>query len=115
MDALDGKFTLLLSTPLLTEYESVLLRPLHLARAQAVAAEVSEILDALAGLCTPVVFDYNWRPTGAHADDELVVETAINGHADAVATFNVRDMRAAGAQFGFLAQRPGTVIKRIRS
>ena len=89
LDALDGKFALLLSTPLLLEYESVLLRPAHLARARAVDADVMEILDALAGLCVPVVFDYQWRPTGAHADDELVVATAINGHADAVATFNV--------------------------
>src|ERR1019366_2937343 len=50
------------------------------------------ILDALAGLCIPVVFDYQWRPTGAHADDELVVETAVNGHADVLATFNLEDM-----------------------
>ena len=79
IDALDGKFELLLSTPLLVEYESVLLRPVHLSRARANAPDVMEILDALAGLCVPVVCDYRWRPTGAHADDELVVETAING------------------------------------
>lgn len=111
--ALDGKFALLLSTPLLVEYESVLRRPLHLTRARAADADVTEILDALAGLCVPVVFDYNWRPTGAHADDELVVETAINGHADAVATFNLKDMREAGARFGFRAQRPGPLVNRI--
>jgi putative PIN family toxin of toxin-antitoxin system len=58
VDALDGKFALLISTPLLVEYESVLLRPLHLARARANEADVTEILDALAGLCVPVVFDY---------------------------------------------------------
>jgi putative PIN family toxin of toxin-antitoxin system len=115
LDALDGKFTLLLSTSLLVEYESVLRRPAHLTRAGATEADVTEILDALAGLCVPVVFDYTWRPTGAHADDELVVETAINGHADAVATFNLRDMRKAGARFGFQTQRPGPLLKRIRT
>jgi putative PIN family toxin of toxin-antitoxin system len=115
LDALSGKFAVLLSTPLVVEYESVLRRPLHLARAKATAADVAEILDALAGLCVPVVFDYNWRPTGAHADDELVVETAINGHADAVATFNLKDMRKAGARFGFQAQRPGPLVRRIRA
>jgi hypothetical protein len=51
LDALDGKFAPLLSTPLLVEYESVLRRPQHLARAQATEAEVTEILDALAGIC----------------------------------------------------------------
>ncbi len=41
------------------------------------------------------------------------VETAINGHADAVATFNLKDMREAGARFGFQAQRPGPLVNRI--
>jgi hypothetical protein len=75
---------------------------------------VAEILDALAGLCVPVVFDYNWRPSGAHADDELVVETAVNGHADAVATFNVKVMGAAAATFGFQVLRPGLLLRRMR-
>ncbi len=114
LDALDKKFALLLSTPLLMEYESVLRRPQHLARAKATDADVTEILDALAGICVPVAFDYNWRPTGAHSDDELVIETAINGHADALATFNLKDMRDAGARFGFRAQRPGPLIRSMR-
>ena len=114
LDALDGKFALLLSTSLLLEYESVVRRREHLDRARATEAEVAEILDGLAGICVPVVFDYSWRPTGAHADDELVIETAINGHADALATFNLKDMRNAGALFGFEAQRPGILLRRIR-
>jgi hypothetical protein len=113
--ALDKKFALLLSTSLLVGNESVLRRPQHLERAKATYADVTEILDALAGICVPVVFDYNWRPTGAHADDELVVETAINGHADALATFNLKDMRDAGARFGFHAQRPGPLIRSMRA
>lgn len=113
--ALDRKFALLLSTSLLMEYESVLRRPHHLERARATDLEVTEILDALAGVCVPVIFDYNWRPTGAHMDDELVVETAINGQADAVATFNLKDIRAAGAQFGIDAQRPGSLVRRMRT
>jgi putative PIN family toxin of toxin-antitoxin system len=115
LDALDKKFALLLSTSLLLEYESVLRRPQHLARAAATEADVTEILDALAGICVPVVFDYNWRPTGAHADDELVIETVINGHADALATFNLKHMRNAGAFFGCHAQRPGSLVRRIRT
>jgi putative PIN family toxin of toxin-antitoxin system len=120
LDALDAKFALLLSTPLLVEYESVLRRPHHLSRANATEANVMEILDALAGLCVPVVFDYRWRPTGAHsgdglADDELVVETAINGNADVLATFNLKDMRDAGATFGFDVQKPGPLVRRIRT
>lgn len=93
LDALDRKFTLLLSTPLVMQYESVLRRPEHLIRAGASDAEILEILDALAGICVPVVFDYTWRPTGAHANDELVLETAINGHATELVTFNYSCIR----------------------
>ncbi len=113
LGALDRRFMLLLTTSLLVEYESVLRRPQHLARARASAEEVSEILNALAGVCVPVAFDYHWRPTGAHADDELVLETAINGNADAVATFNLKDQRQAGARFGIQVQRPGPLLRRI--
>lgn len=114
LDALDGRFVLLLSTPLLIEYEAVLRRSVHLNRAGATETEMLEVLDALVGLSVPVVFDYSWRPTGGHPDDELVIETAINGHADVVATFNVRDMHIAGLSFGFRAQRPGPLVRRLR-
>lgn len=115
LGALDRKFLLLLSTPLLMEYEAVLHRPENLERARASVADTDAVLDALAGICVPVVFDYNWRPTGAHDDDELVVETAINGQAGVLATFNLRHMRVAGARFGFSAQRPGPLVRRLRS
>jgi len=114
VDALDGKFSLLLSTSLLLEYESVLRRPENLGRASASEPEVTEVLDALAGLCVPVLFDYQWRPTGAHADDELVMETAINGQADAIVTFNLSHMYTAAKKFGFQALRPATVLRSLR-
>ena len=114
LDALDGRFRLLLTTSLLLEYDAVLRRRQHLDRAGATEGEVEELLDALAGVCVPVVFDFHWRPTGAHADDELVVETAINGNADAIATFNLKHMRDAAAYFGIHARRPGPLLRRIR-
>jgi hypothetical protein len=38
----------------------------------------------------------------------------VNGQADAIATFNVRDMRAAAARFGILVQLPGPLLMRMR-
>jgi len=43
MGALDEKFTLLLSTPLLLEYETAMRRQIHLTRANAANADVMEI------------------------------------------------------------------------
>jgi putative PIN family toxin of toxin-antitoxin system len=114
LDILDGRARLLLSTSLLVEYESVLTRREHLVRGRAKAADIVELLDGLANLCEPVAFDFRWRPSGASSDDELVVETAINGQADAVATFNLRDMQTALSAYGIGAHRPGPLVRRIR-
>jgi predicted nucleic acid-binding protein len=72
-------------------------------------------LDELAGLCVPVAMDYRWRPVAADPDDDMVVETAINGRADLIVTFNISDMRAGAEQFGVAALRPASVSRRLRS
>ncbi len=110
---LDGEILLLLSTPLLFEYEAVLTRPAVLAMAQVSAGEVAAILDELASLCVPVAFDYRWRPQARDPDDDLVLETAINGAADAVASFNVTDMQAGARRFGIPVIRPGAMVRRM--
>lgn len=111
--ALDGEVRLLLSTPLLLEYEAVLTRPAVLAMAGVSAEEVLAVLDELAGLCVPVAFDYRWRPQARDPDDDLVLETAINGGGDVIASFNVTDMQAGARRFGVAVERPGAVLRRI--
>ena len=112
--ALDGEVRMLLSTPLLVEYEAVLTRPAVLAMAGVSAEEVAAVLDELAGLCVPVALDYRWRPQARDPDDDLVLETAINGGAEIVASFNVADMQAGAQRFGIVVERPGAAIKRIK-
>ena len=111
---LDGEVRMLLSTPLLVEYEAVLTRPAVLAMAGVSAEEVVAVLDELAGLCAPVAFDYRWRPQARDPDDDLVLETAINGGAAVVASFNVTDMQAGARRFGIAVERPGVVVRRIK-
>lgn len=111
--ALDGQIRLLLSTPLLLEFEAVLTRPAVLAMAGVSAEEVLAVLDELAGLCVPVAFDYRWRPQARDPDDDLVLETAINGGGDVIASFNVTDMQAGARRFGVAVERPGAVLRRI--
>lgn len=115
VDVLDGRFRLLLSTALMVEYESVLTRPERLERSRVGVGEITDVLDELASICAPVAFDYRWRPSGADADDEMVIETAINGQADVIATFNLRHMRQAAGRFGIAAQRPGSLVRRVRT
>jgi putative PIN family toxin of toxin-antitoxin system len=109
---LDGRATMLLSTGLMLEYEDVLTRPENLARSGLSVADVLEVLDELARLCRPVAFDYRWRPAARDPNDDLVLETAINGSAEVIATFNIRDMTAA-TRFGISVERPASVIGRM--
>ncbi len=114
ISTLNGEMQLLLSTSLLLEYEAVLTRDKVLARSGLTAVEVLKVLDELALICVPVAFDYRWRPVAADRDDDFVVETAINGAADIIVSFNARDMTKGAAQFGIAIERPGTVLRRFK-
>jgi putative PIN family toxin of toxin-antitoxin system len=111
--ALAGDIELAVSTGLFLEYEAVLLRPARLAAASAHENTIVALLDAVAAIAAPVALDYRWRPSGADPDDELVLESAVNGYADGIATFNVRHLRMAGRRFGPLVDRPGPLLRRI--
>ena len=54
------------------------------------------------------------RPRLSHSNDDLVIDAAVNGLADVIATFNLRDLRAPAARFGIAAEPPADVLRRIR-
>jgi len=75
---------------------------------------VLAVLDELAAVCAPVVIDIRWRPTTVDPDDDHVLETAINGGADVIASFNLADLTAGAAPFGIPVERPRDVLRRLR-
>jgi putative PIN family toxin of toxin-antitoxin system len=106
------RFDLLLSVPLMLEYESVLTRTEHLAASGASREDVSAVLDELAFVGKRVELMIRTRPMLPDPNDEMVLETAINGRADAIVTFNDRDFRPVAARFLCSVLRPGVVILR---
>lgn len=107
------RFELLLSVPLMLEYESVLTRPEHLAASRASAEDVASVLDELALIARRVELSIRLRPTLRDTNDEMVLETAINGGADAIITFNDRDFRPATRRFRCLTLRPGEIVRKL--
>lgn len=105
------RFDLLLSVPLMLEYESVLTRPEHLAASGATKEDVSAVLDELAFIGKRVELVIRTRPMLPDPSDEMVLETAINGQADAIVTFNDRDFRPAARRFHCLVMQPGEVVR----
>ena len=96
---------LLLSVPLALQYEAVLMRSEHLEASGASPAQIGALLDALCAICIPVDITFLWRPMLRDADDELVLEVAVNGRADRLLTFNERDFAGAN-RFGIIVERP---------
>lgn len=73
--------------------------------AGATIEQVTMLLDALYAVCRPVEISFLWRPMLRDADDEMLVEVAVNGRADRLLTFNERDFAGAG-RLGVTVERP---------
>lgn len=96
LQALRNKqFVALASVPLMLEYEAVLKRPEHLQIGERDIAMTDAFLDALTLFLEPVHLHYLWRPQLRDPADEMVLETALNGRADALVTLNVNDFKPA--------------------
>jgi len=112
--ALDEQYPLLVSVPLLVEYEAVLTRHEHLAAAALSASDVQALLDAVATVAQPVRLSYLWRPGLSDPRDDMVMETAVNGQADLLVTFNLRRFEQAASTFALRVLRPADALNRLR-
>ena len=106
--------TLLLNVPLAMEYEAVCRRSEHREGSGLSVQQVEIFLDAIAAMGEPVRTHFLWRPQLRDPNDEMVLEAAVNGRADALVTFNVRDYGTAPAQFGVEVLLPREAIGRIK-
>ncbi len=112
--ALGRRFQLLLSLPLLLEYEAVLTRPEHLAASGLISQDVQQVLDDVAAVAKPVRIAFRWRPVLPDPNDDMVLETAVNGNATAIVTFNQRDFEPIGRSFRCGVIPPLEALRRIR-
>ena len=113
--ALEERYAVLASVPLMLQYESVLCRSEHLDAAGISAADIAVLLDAVALIVEPVRISYLWRPMLRDPGDDLVLETAVNGRADVVVTFNRRDFEPAVGRFGFEIIAPSDAVRRLEN
>ena len=114
-EAAHGRLTPLVTPALFLEYEAVLKRPEQRLAHGLGLRDIDHFLAALASGCEAVEVSFQWRPQLSDPNDEMVLETAVNGRADALITHNVRDFAKGAARFGLRVLRPGELLKELRS
>jgi len=109
-----GELTLLISVPLFLEYDAKCLEDELLVAAGLEVSDVQVFLDALIAIAKPVAMHFTWRPQLTDPADEMVLETVINGQADALVTFNRRDFAKAPEAFGIELLLPSEALRKLR-
>lgn len=104
----------LATPPLFLEYEEVLKRPEHRLAHGLAPEEIDEFLAEFAALIEPVEVHFQWRPQTGDPNDEMVLEAAINGQADALVTYNIADFADAVERFNISLLRPADLLRKVR-
>jgi predicted nucleic acid-binding protein len=110
-----GGLTPLATAALFFEYEDVLKRSEQMMAHGLNYQEVDGFLAALASAMEPIEPRFRWRPQLQDPGDEMVLEAAVNGRADAIATHNARDFKEAASKFGVRVLLPWELLKELRS
>jgi len=113
-EALKSRLVLLASVPLFVEYEAKCTAPEHWTAAGLTRKQSQIFIDGIAALIEPVKTHYLWRPMLHDPNDEMVLEAAVNGRADAIVTFNLKDYGAAPATFNIEMMKPANAIRRLK-
>ena len=103
-------FVFLATPALFLEYEEVLGREEHRDLHGMSQERMSEFLIGLAAIIEPVRIYYQWRPQMRDTDDEMVLESALNGGADIIATHNVKDFLTPASKFDVRILTPASLV-----
>jgi predicted nucleic acid-binding protein len=71
-------------------------------------------LAALVSAAEAVEMNFLWRPRLRDPADELILDAAVNGRAEAVVTHNVRNFRSATLHFGIPTLTPAEYLKELQ-
>ena len=75
--------------------------------------DVNGFLGAFASAAEAVEVNFRWRPQLRDPNDELVLEAAVNGGAQALATHNVGDFKDVERLFKLRVLLPRDLLKEL--
>lgn len=96
---LTGDAEPIVTVPLAAEYEDVLSRPELRTKSGLSAKDMDEFLDGFLAAAELVEVFFLWRPNLRDEGDNMVLEAAVAGRAEAIVTHNVRDLVSGSLRF----------------
>ena len=105
-----AEFTVVLTVPLVIEYEKTLRNPR--VGVPFSADEVGRYLDYLCCVAEPRRVHFLWRPFLADQKDDMVLEAAVNGECHYIVTFNLAHFGGTG-RFGVAAVLPRDLLTKL--
>jgi predicted nucleic acid-binding protein len=115
MAAREERITLLGNVAQALEYEAARGLAEHVRAAGLYPGDAVIFVEAVIATLERVESHFMWRPRLRDPADEMVLEAAVNGHADAIVTFNRRGFGAAPNQLGVSVLAPGEALRKIRT
>ena len=92
------------------EYRDVALRPQQLQAFGLGIGEVMTVIEAIEALAEPVKVVVRHRPLSPDPNDDMVLDIALNGRAEAIVTSNTKDFKAAGKRYGIPVLTPRELL-----
>ncbi len=90
----------IISVPLALEFEEVLLRPKNREKYDYFTQkEISLIISDIVAVSHKTKLHFLWRPFLKDSFDDRVLETAVNGQANAIITYNTKDFAGVKKHF----------------
>ena len=93
------KFQPLINNTLFSEYEEVFNRQEIISKSPYSEEEANELFDAFLSICQWTKIYYLWRPNLVDENDNYLVELAVAGNAEIIATHNLKDLKNAELKF----------------
>ncbi|MHB1560499.1 MAG: putative toxin-antitoxin system toxin component, PIN family [Isosphaeraceae bacterium] len=105
-----GRFEIVVSIPLVLEYEHVLMR--FIGQFGLDQEDIASVLDYLCAVGRRQPIHFLWRPFLRDPKDDHVLELGVAADCDGIVTFNARDF-AGVEQFGLWIMTPREFLVRI--
>jgi putative PIN family toxin of toxin-antitoxin system len=96
------------------EYRDVALRSEHVKASALSKREIVELIEAMEAFAEPVEVVMKTRRLSPDPSDDMILDLAINGRAEALVTSNTKHFAGTKKRFGISVLSPGELLEKIR-